>query len=324
MYRRNEMKKIVKVLPYYEARMWGGGHRLEEEFGYHTDVKPLGEVYNVVALKGHADCAVPEMNMTLSELYEKYPDWFECETEELPVRVNILDPIDKLSVQIHPDDTFAKEYNGGRGKPECWVILDTTEDGYIEFGHHARTREEFRQWCEAGEYDQLLKYLKTEKDAYIDIPTGTLHAIGAGVLTYNLSRNADLTLRLYDYDRIDPETEKPRPIQPDDVIDHVNIPDTSGGFEHYPVSHELGVDVTRYCDQPGLYTLMRLQVKQSGKFLHERFSFLTCVNGSGTVNGIPIQKGETVLVPHGTGWLEIEGDLDLFLASYRNQNTIGA
>lgn len=313
------MKQIVKILPYYEPRMWGGGTRLEEEFGYKTDVQPLGEVYNVVALNGQADCEVPEMNMTLSELYERCPDWFDCETKELPVRVNILDPVDRLSVQIHPDDEFAGQYNGGRGKPECWVILDTTEDGSIEFGHNAKTKEEFRAWCEAGEYDRLLKYLKAKKDAYIDIPAGTLHAIGAGVLTYNLSRNADLTLRLYDYDRIDPKTGTKRPIQPEEVMEHVNIPDTSGVFEHYPVSHELGVDVTRYCDEPGLYTLMRLQVKEKGRFLHERFSFLTCVEGSGTVNGVPIRKGETILVPHGTGWLNLEGNMDLFLASYRNE-----
>lgn len=56
---------------------------------------------------------------------------------------------------------------------------------------------------ETKEWDKLLRYLKTTVNGFIDIPTGTLHAIGKGVLTYNISRNADLTLRLYDYDRID-------------------------------------------------------------------------------------------------------------------------
>ena len=64
------MKKIVKILPFYEPRMWGGGERLKNEFNYHTDVKPLGEVYNVVALQGHADCEVSGMDMTLSALYK--------------------------------------------------------------------------------------------------------------------------------------------------------------------------------------------------------------------------------------------------------------
>lgn len=312
------MKKIVKIEPFYEPRMWGGGERLEKEFHYETEVAPLGEVYNVVALAGHADCEVKEMGMTLSQLYEKYPDWFHCDTKEMPVRVNILDPMDKLSVQIHPDDAFAHKYNGGRGKPEAWVILDTTEDGEIQFGHHAKTKEEFIKKTENHEFDSLLKYLKAVKDGFIDIPSGTLHAIGKGVLTYNISRNADCTLRLYDYDRIDPKTKEVRPIQPLEVYENVNIPDTSTQFVMYPAAHELGVDVTRYWDEPGLYTLTRLQVKEKGKFRHDRFAFYTCVNGEGTINGVQIRKGETILVPDGIGWLTLIGEMDLFLASYRN------
>lgn len=313
------MKKIVKINPFYEPRMWGGGERLIKEFHYETEVAPLGEVYNVVALPGHADCFVPEMNMTLSQLYVEKPEWFNCDTVELPVRVNILDPMAKLSVQIHPGDEFAKTYNGGRGKPEAWVILDSPEDGSIQFGHHAKTKEEFIELTETGQFDKLLKYLKTPIDGFIDIPVGTLHAIGTGVLTYNISRNADLTLRLYDYDRVDPATGEKRPIQPNEVYENVNIPDTSTEFVMYPSAHELGVDVTRYWDQPGLYTLTRLQTKEEGKFRHDRFAFYTCVNGEGYVNDVPVRKGETILVPEGMGWLTIKGNVDLFLASYRNE-----
>lgn len=313
------MKKIVKVNPFYEARMWGGGKRLIEEFHYETDVSPLGEVYNVVALPGHADCEIPEMNTTLSKLYVDYPDWFECETNELPIRVNILDPEADLSIQIHPDDKFAKTYNGGRGKPEAWVILDTPEDGKIQFGHYAKNREEFVKWTEGKEWDKLLRYLKTVKDGFIDIPAGTLHAIGKGVLTYNISRNADLTLRLYDYDRIDPATNKKRDIQPYEVYDNVNLPDKLIEFQTFPSANEFGCKVTRYWDEPGLYTLMRLQVEEKGKFLHDRFAFYTCVKGEGAINGISMRQGETVLVPDHMGWIEIEGNIDLFLASYRNE-----
>lgn len=309
----------MKVNPYYEPRMWGGGKRLIEEFHYETDVTPLGEVYNVVALPGHADCEIPEMNITLSQLYQEKPDWFCCETEELPVRVNILDPEADLSIQIHPDDEFAKFYNGGRGKPEAWVILDTPDDGKIEFGHYAKNREEFVSWTENKEWDKLLRYLKTKKNAFIDIPAGTLHAIGKGVLTYNISRNADCTLRLYDYDRLDPTTGKKRDIQPEEVYDNVNLPDKLIEFQQFPASNEFGCKVTRYWDEPGLYTMFRLQVEEKGKFLHDRFAFYTCVKGKGSINEVPIRQGETVLVPDHMGWIELKGNMDLFLASYRNE-----
>lgn len=313
-------KQIVHIEPFFEPRMWGGGTRLVDEFHYHPDIAPLGEVYNVVALKDHADCIVCEMNRTLSELYQDCPDWFECETAELPIRVNILDPLADLSIQIHPDDDFAKTWNGGRGKPEAWVILDTPEDGRIQFGHYAKTREQFQEWSQGGNWNKLLRYLKTVKDGFINIPVGTLHAIGKGVLTYNISRNADLTLRLYDYDRMDPATQKKRPIQPEQVIDQVCIPDRMIEFLVFPAADEWGCKVTRYWDEPGLYTLIRIQVEDKGQFLHDRFAFYTCVKGNGTINEIPIRQGETVLVPAGMGWVRLEGNMDLFLASYRNEN----
>ena len=312
------MKKIVKIMPFYEPRMWGGGKRLTEEFHYHTDIAPLGEVFNVVALPGRQDSDVPDMGMTLSELYSASPEWFHCDTEELPIRVNILDPLADLSVQIHPDDDFAKKYNNGRGKPEAWVILDAPAGSSIQFGHRAKTKEEFMQKAKNGDWTGLLKYLDAVKDGFIDIPTGTLHAIGKGVLTYNISRNADCTLRLYDYDRIDPATGKTRPIQVEEVFENVNIPDRSTQFVMYPYALELGVHVTRYWDEPGLYTLMRLKVEKEGQFSHPRFAFYTCVGGEGTIQGTAIRKGETVLVPEGMGMLRLEGKMDLFLASYRN------
>lgn len=313
------MKKIVAITPYYESRIWGGGRRLIEDFHYETKVAPLGEVYNVVALPGQADCYVPDMDMNLSTLYDTYPDWFCCETKQLPIRVNILDPMADLSIQIHPDDAFAQSYNGGRGKPEAWVILDTPEDGRIEFGHYAQTKEEFITWSEQKQWDKLLRYLKAEKDGFIDIPAGTLHAIGKGVLTYNISRNADCTLRLYDYERIDPATKKTRPIQPQEVYDNVNLPDKLITFQQFPAAKEHGLHVTRYWDEPGLYTLYRLQVETSGRFLHERFAFYTCVKGEGSINGRAIRQGETLLVPDHMGWITLEGKMDVFLASYRNE-----
>ena len=91
-------KQIVKILPFFEARIWGG-KRMLEAFNYQTDIYPIGEVYNVVALPGAADCPVADTDLTLSQLYKEYPDWFDCETEELPIRVNLLDPLADLSVQ---------------------------------------------------------------------------------------------------------------------------------------------------------------------------------------------------------------------------------
>ena len=311
-------KQIVKILPFFEARIWGG-KRMLEAFNYQTDIYPIGEVYNVVALPGAADCPVADTDLTLSQLYKEYPDWFDCETEELPIRVNLLDPLADLSVQLHPDDAYAMKHDHSRGKPEAWVILDTPADGKIEFGHHAKTKEEFAEWVQAGEWGNLLKYLPAKKDHFIDIPAGTLHAINRDVLTYNISRNADLTYRLYDYGRIDPNTGEERELHINKVLENVLVPDTSEGFVWIEPYQRNGCEITDYWDEPGLYSLSRIKTKEQGTYRLKRFAFITVVDGAGTVNEVPISKGETVLIPAGIEHLEFTGALDLFVASYKNK-----
>lgn len=310
-------KKLYQIAPFFEERMWGGD-RLRSEFGYVTDVNPIGEAYNVVALPNHADCTVIGENMTLSQLYHENPEWFYCDTEELPIRVNILDPALDLSVQLHPGDEYALKHDNSRGKPEAWVILDTPQDGYIEFGHHARSKKEFMELAENEEYDKLFKYLPAKKDWFIDIPAGTLHAIGKNVLTYNISRDADCTYRLYDYHRIDPKTGTARELHIQKVFDNVNIPDNTLGFVWYEPNLENGCMVTRYWNEPGLYTLIRLQVENTGSYEQERFAFYTVVSGSGSIGGISVKKGDTLFAPQGIGKLVLAGNIDVFVATYYN------
>lgn len=315
-------KQILKILPFFEPRIWGGT-RMVKNFNYQTDLTPIGEVYNVVALPGAADCPVAGTDLTLSQLYKKYPTWFNCDTQQLPIRVNLLDPMADLSIQLHPDDEYALAHDNSRGKPEAWVILDTPEDGKIEFGHHAKTKEEFKKMAEAHDWPNLLKYLPAKKDYFIDIPAGTLHAIGRDVLTYNISRNADLTYRLYDYNRIDPNTQEERTLHIDKVIDNVLVPDTSKGFVWYEPYLKANCEVTDYWDEAGLYSLSRVKVEDFGFYDLERFAFLTVVEGTGKINDVAVIKGETVFVPEGLGQIKLTGPLDLFVASYKNLEEAG-
>lgn len=306
-------KQILKIEPVYEPRLWGGKSRLKEEFHYETDVQPLGEVYNVVALKGRQDCWIESLDITLSDLYEQQPSWFECDTKELPIRVNILDPLLDLSVQLHPDDDYALTYNGGRGKPECWVILESPGKT-IQLGHYARSLDEFKQLTKEGRWEELLRYVEVETGDFIDLPSGTLHAIGEGVLTYNISRNAECTFRLYDYDRIEKSTGSLRELHVQEVFDNVLIPD----YQNQPVRSNITHEHT-YWDEPGLYTLTRLKVNHEQCYEQERFMFITCVNGEGHLNNLPIRKGDTYFVPHQYGEITLKGTLDLMIASYKNK-----
>ncbi|NDL62005.1 class I mannose-6-phosphate isomerase [Acerihabitans arboris] len=311
-------KQIFKIEPFFEPRIWGG-ERLKKRYGYTTDISPVGEVYNVVALPGQADCVVTSIDKTLSQLYVEKQEWFKCDTVRLPIRVNILDPLADLSVQLHPGDEYALKHDNSRGKPEAWVILNAPEDGRIAFGHYAKSREEFSILSEKKEFDKLVRYIPAKKDWYLDIPAGTLHAIGKDVLTYNISRNADLTYRLYDYNRIDPKTDHERQLHIDKVIDNVIVPDDAKDFIWFDSTHENGCEISRYWNEPGLYTLLRLKTITEGHYSQPRFAFITIVEGSGRINGISVKKGETILIPDNFGTLIFRGKIDCFIASYENE-----
>jgi len=147
----------------------------------------------------------------LWELWNYYPHLFsgKTATEEFPLLIKILDANDDLSVQVHPDDIYARRHEGEQyGKTECWYILDCADDAEIIFGHFADSEEEFRRKVEEGKWNELLKRVKVKKGDFVYVPSGTIHAIGKGIVILETQQSSDITYRVYDFDRIDNKGEK--------------------------------------------------------------------------------------------------------------------
>ena len=304
--------------------LWGG-NRLREEFHKEISMSPLAETWECSVHPDGPSVVVSgkHKGQLLSDVLMEHPHYLGTHPRDgLPVLVKLIDASQNLSIQVHPTDEYANMYEKGAcGKTEMWYVLDAKPGAELIFGcSQDMSLEDMRTGLEEGSIEKYLRKVPVVKDDVFFMPAGTIHAIGEGVLLAEIQQSSNLTYRLYDYDRLDPSTGQKRPIHPELVYDNVNIPDTSTEFVMYPSAREYGVDITRYWDQPGVYTLMRLQVEEKGRFRHDRFAFYTCVKGEGTINGVPISIGETVLVPEGIGWLDIEGNVDLFLASYRNEN----
>lgn len=309
-------KRIVTVEPVFKERIWGGT-RIQNEFNGHTNVEPLGEMWCVAALKGNGDCMLKEIGLTLSEAYKQLPEWFNSRNPEFPIRVTLIDPIDNLSVQVHPGDEYAKMHDNSQGKPEAWYIVDAPADGKIQFGHTAKTRDELANKIHQGKWSELLSYVDAVPGEFLYVPFGTIHAIGENVLTYEVSRSADLTYRVYDYDRVDQKNGLPRDLHQQKSIDVIAVPHTAKG-PYRPASVERnGCVITEYFDTPDLFSLLRLEVKTQGTFSYDRFMFLSVLSGNGTIGGLPVQAGTTLLVPDTFKEFELKGTLDVLAASYR-------
>lgn len=197
--------------PVFQERIWGGGH-LPELLGHSINHQTIGEAW---CISDHPNGRSliqngPYANLSLGIVLEKHPEWFSaCKIERFPLLVKMLDANRDLSIQVHPDDCYARHnLRNETGKAECWYILEAEPDSKIIYGHTAQSRPEFTNLLVNGQWDELLVTVSVKKGDFIYVPPGTLHAIGRGLVVLEIQQSSDATYRAYDYDRVDSKGKK--------------------------------------------------------------------------------------------------------------------
>ncbi len=310
-------QKIYRIKPVFEERMWGGQH-LIEKYHYQTELKNIAESYCCIAIPNHLDCDVIDTGDKLSDFYHQNRELFGSDTDDIPIRLTVESVLDNMSVQIHPEDEYALEHFHQYGKPGGILYLEGTPTDLL-LGHHARTKEEFIQWNETRQFDKLFRFVDYVPGDFIHIPANTLHSFRIRGIMIAFARNSDVTLRLYDYDRMDPKTGKPRKMHVKEVYENVTIPDDQILPTRGRIVEQGALTHTVYYDAPGEYTAGRVQVKEKASFGLDEFYFLFCVNGGGTVNGQRFQMGDVLFVPQKFGPIDLAGDMDFVYCSYKNK-----
>lgn len=310
-------QKIYRIKPVFEERMWGGQH-LIEKYHYQTELKNIAESYCCIAIPNHLDCDVIDTGDKLSDFYHQNRELFGSDTDDIPIRLTVESVMDNMSVQIHPEDEYALEHFHQYGKPGGILYLEGTPSDLL-LGHHAKTKEEFIQWNETRQFDKLFRFVDYVPGDFIHIPANTLHSFRIRGIMIAFARNSDVTLRLYDYDRMDPKTGKPRKMHVKEVYENVTIPDDQILPTRGRIVEQGALTHTVYYDAPGEYTAGRVQVKEKASFALDEFYFLFCVNGGGTVNGQRFQMGDVLFVPQKFGPIDLAGDMDFVYCSYKNK-----
>ncbi len=214
--------------PAYKDYLWGGD-RLKSEYNKDTDISPLAESWECSVHKdGESIVASGEFEgKTLKEVLQEHPEFIGTHPDKelgFPLLIKFIDAKDDLSIQVHPDDEYAREHeNGEYGKYEMWYVLEAEKDSQIVYGFsHDCTKEQVRKTVENGTITRHLQRVKVRKGDVFFVPPGTVHAIGKGIVIAEIQESSDLTYRLYDFNRID-KTGNKRQLHIDKALDVINL-----------------------------------------------------------------------------------------------------
>ena len=169
--------------------IWGGS-RLTPFSG--TNSLKIGHLYSLIS-NGEFESTILNgeyKGRLFREYFDENKEKFGLtEYKEFPFLLAIVDATEDLSLQVHPDDRAAKELEGVEfGKNESWYFLEVPESGKIYDGCKAASNTVLREKTAAGKYDDIIDYLPVEKGDYVYVEAGTMHAMAAGSLVFEIVR----------------------------------------------------------------------------------------------------------------------------------------
>lgn len=301
--------------PIFKPKIWGGralerclGKRLprEQKIGESWEIADLEDDQSVVA-NG------PAKGKTLGELAAEWGADLLGEAplfeNRFPLLIKFLDAQDTLSVQVHPDEAMARRLGGRvRVKNEAWYVIDAAPDGFIYRGvREGVDATAFRGAIEDGNVETLLNRIAVRKGHCYYLPSGTVHALGAGVTVAEVQTPSDVTYRVYDFNRIDPATGRSRELHVDEAMQCISF-DTSpieGEQPHHVASVWTAVSTLVRCESFALDRVRMVNgveqpIPVDGFVIWIMLEGQAEIRCRGLDEPVAFRAGDTVLIPAAT------------------------
>ncbi|MDC0802752.1 mannose-6-phosphate isomerase [Clostridium paraputrificum] len=307
----------IKFENLYYEKIWGG--RDFESFRENLPHGDIGESWDIAC--HHNGMSIVSngylKGKTFEELIKEYGTELlgeSFENKEFPLLVKLINSKEKLSVQVHPSDEYAKRVENSLGKTEAWYVVDAKPGASLIVGTKNCDKAIFEKAIREGKTEEYLNKIEVKKGDCFLINSGLVHAICEGVIIAEIQQSSDITYRLYDYGR-------PREIHVEKSMDVID-------FNLKPINAS-GKKLVSFCGyEKGIlcaseyFTIEKYVVSSevSENSDINKFFIFTCVDGKGTIisedgTKMDILKGDSILIPAKLGKYTIQGELTL-LKSY--------
>ncbi|MCC9071660.1 class I mannose-6-phosphate isomerase [Flavobacterium sp. F-65] len=291
--------------PILKDRIWGG-EKLKTVLNKPITSKITGESWELSTVEGDVSVVANGSlkGKALTAIIEELPNEilgtkvYERFGKQFPLLFKYLDAREDLSIQVHPNDELAKKRHGSFGKTEMWYVMQADTDARIIVGFKEdSSKEEYLENLNNNSLVSILDDVKVKSGDVFFLETGTVHAIGAGLVVAEIQQTSDITYRLYDFDRVDAQGNK-RELHVDLALDAINYNkvDTYKKYDKKPNESNVVVDcsyfTTNFIPLDG-----QVEVSKNG----ETFTVYMCIEGAFEIeyngNKSTYIKGDTVLIP---------------------------
>lgn len=303
----------LKLKPAFKDNLWGGT-RLKTDYGMQSDLERLAEAW---VLSCHKDG--PSVvdggeydGLTLPEAIEKMGK--SClgvkggEFAFFPILIKLIDAKDDLSIQVHPSDEYALEVEHEFGKTEMWYVVDCDPGACLYYGfNRVIDQEEFARRIADNTLTEVLNRVEVHKGDCFFIDSGTIHAIGGGILIAEIQQNSNTTYRVYDYGRLGADG-KPRELHIDKAKAVTTL--TPPAAAYGAVKATDGVARLASCRY---FTVDRIDLAGKASVFADEESFVSVLVLDGTLTltssgrSLALRAGDCVFLPAGSGEAALEG-----------------
>jgi mannose-6-phosphate isomerase len=298
----------LKFIPLSKYRIWGG-EKLNTVLSKGFEESNIGESWEISAIKND-ETLVKEgalKGASLTGLISEYKGSlvgekvYELFGNEFPLLIKFIDAKTPLSIQVHPHDEIAKERHNSFGKNEMWYVMEAETEAELIVGFQKKVdKQNYTQILETGKVMEVLNSETVVEGDVFYIPTGRVHAIGAGVLLAEIQQTSDITYRIYDFDRVDSKTGEKRELHNELALDVIDFE----MHDNYKTTYNKEKNkVNELVNSPYFKTNF---LPVNGELVRDfskldSFVIYICTEGLVTIfdeiKEYTLKKGETILIP---------------------------